>query len=601
MERYMTALLLVVFLHFSLAVVHAQTPKTRWAMEEMNPLKADQGRNDKKIEHISCGTDCNFDLHYFRGKKVPGGPNILFISGGPGQLMKRVLDPHEHRFLGFLEDKYNVFYFDIRGAGFSAIRGENTFDTALRAAHVVEDIERIRIAELTDPNTKKIGAWDAVYGHSHGTIVAQRYAESSPSASPRLKKLILSAPLSRLEDFETDRIETLVKNFRSILENYREQTAGQQCPPGAPPPSLAVAAFGAEPKETDNFCFLSTGSGGVIDKLGIKFKRILTDLTKEFGSVSFVTDNFDEIVHVEEERLSFPSKFPYPKAFYLALQALAFFGAAEHPPLEAEHGIHNVKLNSAFLLGYFLALDEKKDFKPNADLNPKKGCKPEAPFFEGVTNQAELAWRERFCERYSHAVLMQPGPEDSAPGSKRANTVYGLNDGIARSIFAVLNVKPTPNGCIDSKVVKDFADDTDATTHKTERVMARRVGIDLTMPICLWNPDEHAHNVPTLILKGGADPLISNCQAEKVFTNALTGERVLFDFPGVGHLMELPNFRTTVAKTDGKKALAMLVDTFLKKSFEEFSKDGSVKKLKEQFGATMHTATGSGGPDICPH
>jgi pimeloyl-ACP methyl ester carboxylesterase len=601
MKRYMIIVLSAVFFHFSLPVSHAQTPKTSWTVEEMNPLEPGQASNDEKIDGISCGTGCRFDLHYFRGKNVPGGPNILFISGGPGQIMRRVLEPGQQRFLHFLEDKYNVFYFDIRGAGFSAIPEPNKFDTALRAAHVIEDIEQIRIKELTDPNTKTIAPWDVVYGHSHGTIVAQRYAASSTSTSPRLKKLILSAPLSRLEDFETDRIEMLVRNLESIFENYRQQTSDQKCPPGTPPASLGVDEFGAEPKGTDNFCFLSTGSGGTINKLGIKFKRILVDLTKEFGSVSFVTEYFDEIMRVEDERLSFLSKFPYPKAFYLALQPLVFFGAAEHPPLEAEDGIHNVRVNSAFLLGYFLALDEKKDFKPDADLNPKKGCLPEAPFFEGVTNQAELAWRERFCERYSHALLMLPSPEDSALGSKRANTVYGLNDGIARSIFAILNVKPTPNGCIDSRIVRDFVADTDATKQKAERAIIGRIGIDLTKPICLWNPAEHTHGIPTLILKGSADPLVSNCQAEKLFTKALTGQRVLFDFPSVGHLMELPNFRTTVGKTDGKKALAMLVDTFLQKSFEEFGKDGSVKKLKEQFGATMHAATGPGGADICLH
>jgi pimeloyl-ACP methyl ester carboxylesterase len=603
MERYMITLLLLVFVHCSLAVAHAQTPRTSWTPEEMNPLESAQGRHDKKVEDISCGTGCKFDLHYFRGKNVPGGPNILFISGGPGQLMERVLKPGHQRFLDFLEDKYNVFYFDIRGAGFSAIPGPNKFDTALRAAHVVEDIERIRMAELTDPDTKKIGAWNAVYGHSYGTIVAQRYAKSSPSASPRLKKLILSAPLSRLEDFETDRIEMLVKNFKSILENYRQQTAGQQCPPGAPPTPLSFGEAGALPIGTDNFCFATIGSDGMVDKYSIELKRILTDLTKEFGSVGFVTEYFDQIRDLEENRVKFPSQFPYPKDFYLALKGLAFFGGTEHPPLEAEDFVHNARVNSAFTLGYFLALN-KEAFKPDPNINPDAStlpCRPEAPFFEGVTNPAKLAWREKLCERYSHAHLMLTKSENSALDSKRANTVYGLNDGITRSILTIINVQPTPNGCVDSRIVKDFADDTHATTHKTERAVARRVGIDLTMPICLWNPDEHVHDIPTLLLKGSADPFISNCQAERVFTNALTGERILFDFPGVGHLMKLPNFRAPDVKIDGEKALATLIDTFLKKSPEEFSKDGSVKKLREQFGATMHTATGPGGPDICPH
>ena len=317
-----------------------------------------QSDNDKKIKDISCGTGCKFDLHYFKGKNVPRGPNILFISGGPGQITKRVLKPGEDRFLEFLEDKYNVFYFDIRGAGFSAIDNPNKFDTALRAAHVVEDIERIRKAELGES-----GAWDAVYGHSHGTIVAQHYAKSSPNGSPRLKKLILSAPLSRLEDFEKARIDMLANNLKSIFENYRQQNAGESCPPGAPP---HLPNFNG----TDNFCFLSTGSNGMVDKLVSKFKEKLTALSEEFGSVGFVAEYFKEILKKEKDKVKFPSKFPYPIDFYLALKPLSLFGGTEPQPLKAADKVRQARVNAAFLLGYFLAFDETKDFKPGELLFP---------------------------------------------------------------------------------------------------------------------------------------------------------------------------------------------------------------------------------------
>ena len=133
--------------------------------------------------------------------------------------------------------------------------------------------------------------------------------------------------------------------------------------------------------------------------------------------------------------------------------------------------------------------------------------------------------------------------EDEIAGSKRANTVYGLNDGILPSILTILNVRPT--SCIASKEVKDFADDMGDDKHKGARAVLRRVGVDLSEQICFWNPEEHAHDISTLILKGGADPIISGCQAENVFMKGLTGERVLIEFPGVGHLMQLPNFAAT--------------------------------------------------------
>ena len=586
MQRYLNALLLVLSLYLGLADVHAAAPSNSWKDDEMNPRPKPDDNNDKKIKDISCGAGCEFDLHYFRGKNAPGKPNILFISGGPGHIEQR--EPRRQS-LDYLEDKYNVFYFDIRGAGFSSIQVDNKFDTALRAKHVVDDIEQIRIAELGEAT-----AWDAVYGHSHGTIVAQRYAKSSPNGRPKLKKLILSAPLYRVKDFEKDRIDMLVNNLKSIFENYRQQTAGQQCPPGAPP----MPGDPAPIKGTDNFCFLSTGSDGMVDKLVSKLKRKLTDLSGQFGSIGFVAEYFDKITEEEPDALKFPSKLPYPKFFYNALQRLSFLGGTEPDPLQAADWVREVRVNAAFMLGYYLNLDEEIDFKPDAHLNPDL-CQRDAPFFNGVTNGAgNDQWKRAFCRRFLIAVTMLNDMEDEIAGSKRANTVYGLNDGILPSILTILNVRPT--SCIASKEVKDFADDSN-DKHKGARAVLRRVGVDLSEQICFWNPEEHAHDISTLILKGGADPIISGCQAETVFTKGLTGERVLIEFPGVGHLMQLPNFAATGTKTDGMTALSTLVDTFLKKTPADFNNDSAVKKLKADFQLTIRTATEPGGADICPH
>ena len=68
-------------------------------------------------------------------------------------------------------------------------------------------------------------------------------------------------------------------------------------------------------KGTDNFCFLSTGSNGMVDKLVSKLKRKLTDLSGQFGSIGFVAEYFDKITEEEPDALKFPSKLPYPKFF----------------------------------------------------------------------------------------------------------------------------------------------------------------------------------------------------------------------------------------------------------------------------------------------
>src|SRR5262249_32488916 len=154
----------------------------------------------------------------------------------------------------------------------------------------------------------------------------------------------------------------LVNNFKSILENYRQHTAGQQCPPGVPPPSFGLMA----PKGTDNFCFVTVGSNGKVNKYSNDLRRVLTDLSEEFGSVGFVTEYFKEILQAEENNEEFHLKFPYPEVFYLALKRLTFVGGTESNPLEAVDFVRELRVNSAFLLGYHLALDETKESKPGA-------------------------------------------------------------------------------------------------------------------------------------------------------------------------------------------------------------------------------------------
>jgi pimeloyl-ACP methyl ester carboxylesterase len=56
----------------------------------------------------------------------------------------------------------------------------------------------------------------------------------------------------------------------------------------------------------------------------------------------------------------------------------------------------------------------------------------------------------------------------------------------------------------------------------------------------IWDPAEHKHGVPTLILKGEADPVTAVGQAEYYCEKALTGPRILLKLEGVGHGFHLP-------------------------------------------------------------
>ena len=77
-----------------------------------------------------------------------------------------------------------------------------------------------------------------------------------------------------------------------------------------------------------------------------------------------------------------------------------------------------------------------------------------------------------------------------------------------------------------------------------------KVGIakDLSV-IKAWTPSEYSHSVPTLVLKGGGDPVSSGGAAEEFYNEGTAGPRTFIEFPEVGHDFALP--RATDLGWDG--------------------------------------------------
>ena len=67
----------------------------------------------------------------------------------------------------------------------------------------------------------------------------------------------------------------------------------------------------------------------------------------------------------------------------------------------------------------------------------------------------------------------------------------------------------------------------------------KKIGIADDTPK-IWDPADYKHNVPTLVLKGGADPVTADGQAEHYCEQALMGPRTLIEFEGIGHGFDLP-------------------------------------------------------------
>jgi pimeloyl-ACP methyl ester carboxylesterase len=82
-----------------------------------------------------------------------------------------------------------------------------------------------------------------------------------------------------------------------------------------------------------------------------------------------------------------------------------------------------------------------------------------------------------------------------------------------------------------------------------------KIGITKDEHIVPWDPAKYPHSVPTLIIKGGADPVTAAGQAEYYYTDALSGARTLIEFKGVGHSFYFPGSEVKDQFADGAVVL----------------------------------------------
>ena len=197
-------------------------------------------------------------------------------------------------------------------------------------------------------------------------------------------------------------------------------------------------------------------------------------------------------------------------------------------------------------------------------------CQIDTPFFESIKNSPVCAGDKGYCTRLNDAkVQLQPEKK----GSVRALYVFGVYDGIFEWIFRILNTKVDSSGCLKGKDIEYFAQESE-DEYGILRKLARKIGNVLDEDVCPWNPSKHKHAVQTLLLKGGADPVIGGCQAEDFFNNGLTeGNRVMIEFPAMGHVPTI-RFENPLGggQTDQGRAYIEMVEKFFKLSLEEFRK-----------------------------
>lgn len=102
----------------------------------------------------------------------------------------------------------------------------------------------------------------------------------------------------------------------------------------------------------------------------------------------------------------------------------------------------------------------------------------------------------------------------------------------------------------------------------------KKIGIGDDMPK-IWDPADHKHSVPTLVLKGGADPVTADGQAEYYCEQALIGPRTLIEFEGIGHGFDLPLVSITKPYLIG----SVRIDPGLLNGLREKDVEGSIPRV----------------------
>ena len=302
----------------------------------------------------------------------------------------------------YFKDKYNVFYFDPRGAGLSDIDLTKSFDRFLRADFIVDDIEQIRRRELGD------GEWDAIYGYSYGTVIAQKYAFKFPN---NVKRLILEAPIHRRNETEEARRDMVLENLVNIYRNIRFEDPNAPCNARAEDivngeekqfPKLKKTNIDVEERKVkvlvdifcdDDFSFLNNSQ---IQTIKERLKKEYDALEDEYGSLNLITLNYDRL----EKDTRFTGTFPYPKEFFVALRKLQSLGAPQDK--NSLFFIEEVEpfVTLAMVVGYYSMFD--RDSRNNLRLANFPKCKIDdaAPFLKGV----ELDKKKKICARIDRAM-----------------------------------------------------------------------------------------------------------------------------------------------------------------------------------------------------
>ena len=540
----------------------ASTGLSRVGMKKLRVLDLladDTGRENLK---------CPFELNYFYGEgfNLRDGrrKNIIFIPGGPGVIEKREA-PGDDRDLQCLEPNHNIIYFHVRGSGLSKIPSSNKYDRFLRADYVAEDVERLRRQILG-----KATPWDAIIAHSHGTVIAQRYAYKF--GVERVKRLVLAAPAVRsLRDTRGNRIQVTASNLQAILTRYRSRRSKEQLNNAA---RSLVASLNLDAQDvidfTNDFCFLNNKQ---VKTFCSRLQRLSTELERRYFSLNFVIENYSELVR--RDRLF--SRFEFPECFYQAIRELQFNGIPM-PGVQFKETTKTRQIHAAILIVYYLL----QGFKDSRTRRGEPKFAEGGPFFKHFGTLSRGFYRKRL--EIAADVLIRDKAEVFNK-SRRAYYVFGIHDGISRWFLKLADREVQSQGFFKGSDIQRYASGTNSR-NLVARQLINRIGTVPSEPLYPWHPGSRRHEVPTLLLNGEADAVTAGAQAEDFFEGGIINKKhsLLLTFPGVGHLsFSLPILSPGEAGIENTKIdpIGILVSEFLRErtTSKEFLSNARVRHI----------------------
>jgi len=413
-----------------------------------------------------------FALHYFVTQPfVKAHPTVLYCAGGPGQI---VTDPTLLEFLAKLAAPYNVVYFHIRGAGKSQFPQTNNYDQYLRSKFAVRDIERIR----KDLGIEK---WHAIVGLSYGSVLAQQYAglygKGGSAGTDLLEKLVLVAPVSLYGVLSEAGAEDLVKKMAAVqLETLRK-----------------IYTYGLK-DVSDYQSLIAEAIATVLERVDLKF-----------GSLQFVIDEYERLANFSGRNLLKENNLEYSHEFFKSLRLLRSVGWLR---------------------------DENQETRQDS---------------VGLVIVRELASKidqlRRFSEWQPEELSYEDAKKFVADSSNRsAQRVYkvmSVYDGLDARFLKFRLAQGQIQGALRSsagEVHSELCGVSSGWQSCREQVnpYVEKVGLS-NENITAWDPAKFPHQVPTLILKGGADPVSAGDEEDRIYYEALRGSRSLIKFPGIGH------------------------------------------------------------------